>query len=103
MTGVVAMVLQWSILVCKIRLSQQFPVYSSISLSKQLKHLFYYFIKRPVFIFSLTFIARKESAKEKQLKEEEKILESVAEGRGKQTQNHTVFVCTLCNKQYVIL
>ena len=27
--------------------------------------------------------ARKESAKEKQLKEEEKILESVAEGRGK--------------------
>lgn len=26
--------------------------------------------------------ARKESAKEKQLKEEEKILESVAEGRG---------------------
>ena len=28
------------------------------------------------------FTARKESAKEKQLKEEEKILESVAEGRG---------------------
>lgn len=28
------------------------------------------------------FSARKESAKEKQLKEEEKILESVAEGRG---------------------
>lgn len=28
------------------------------------------------------FAARKESAKEKQLKEEEKILESVAEGRG---------------------
>lgn len=31
----------------------------------------------------LFFPARKESAKEKQLKEEEKILESVAEGRGK--------------------
>lgn len=30
----------------------------------------------------LVFSARKESAKEKQLKEEEKILESVAEGRG---------------------
>ena len=29
------------------------------------------------------YSARKESAKEKQLKEEEKILESVAEGRGK--------------------
>lgn len=28
------------------------------------------------------YAARKESAKEKQLKEEEKILESVAEGRG---------------------
>lgn len=32
---------------------------------------------------SLLWTARKESAKEKQLKEEEKILESVAEGRGK--------------------
>lgn len=32
----------------------------------------------------LLFPARKESAKEKQLKEEEKILESVAEGRGKE-------------------
>lgn len=31
----------------------------------------------------ILFVARKESAKEKQLKEEEKILESVAEGRGK--------------------
>ncbi len=36
----------------------------------------------------LIILARKESAKEKQLKEEEKILESVAEGRGKQKQNH---------------
>ena len=33
-------------------------------------------------ICGLGFTARKESAKEKQLKEEEKILESVAEGRG---------------------
>lgn len=33
------------------------------------------------------FPARKESAKEKQLKEEEKILESVAEGRGKEQKN----------------
>lgn len=39
------------------------------------------FCKRsPAFVFVST--ARKESAKEKQLKEEEKILESVAEGRG---------------------
>lgn len=38
-----------------------------------LSHLLYVFVS----------IARKESAKEKQLKEEEKILESVAEGRGK--------------------
>lgn len=33
-------------------------------------------------LFSYFSPARKESAKEKQLKEEEKILESVAEGRG---------------------
>lgn len=32
--------------------------------------------------------ARKESAKEKQLKEEEKILESVAEGRGELWKLH---------------
>lgn len=38
--------------------------------------------------------ARKESAKEKQLKEEEKILESVAEGRGTvdALSNLTVFL-----------
>lgn len=34
-------------------------------------------------LYSFLSTARKESAKEKQLKEEEKILESVAEGRGK--------------------
>lgn len=38
------------------------------------------------FVFVST--ARKESAKEKQLKEEEKILESVAEGRGKITKKY---------------
>lgn len=35
------------------------------------------------FVLLFACAARKESAKEKQLKEEEKILESVAEGRGK--------------------
>lgn len=39
-------------------------------------------------ILTLINLARKESAKEKQLKEEEKILESVAEGRGKLKQNN---------------
>lgn len=50
--------------------------------------MFFYFIP---YLFSnliLIIVARKESAKEKQLKEEEKILESVAEGRGKRKQNH---------------
>ena len=40
-------------------------------------------------ICGLGFTARKESAKEKQLKEEEKILESVAEGRGTRSEEHT--------------
>lgn len=41
-------------------------------------HLLYVFVST----------ARKESAKEKQLKEEEKILESVAEGRGKNISSY---------------
>lgn len=55
----------------------------------------------------LHITARKESAKEKQLKEEEKILESVAEGRGKTTMLSRIInqiyldkltVCGECSK-----
>lgn len=41
------------------------------------------FLRYLTLLYVFVSTARKESAKEKQLKEEEKILESVAEGRGK--------------------
>lgn len=48
---------------------------------------FFYFICYLFTNLVLIIAARKECAKEKQLKEEEKILESVAEGRGKRKPN----------------
>lgn len=45
--------------------------------------MFFCLLNCDIIVLICASAARKESAKEKQLKEEEKILESVAEGRGK--------------------